>query len=176
MRNEKIYLSVLTAIAVLLGIFENMIPAFFAFAPGAKIGLPNLIIIIAMFTLNWRQVWTIQILRLGFTALFTGFSVFLYSFAGAVLSLLAMYVVKQFGPRLISMIGISVVGGFFHNLGQLLVASLIAQSPQVLYYLPVLTIFGLLAGLAIGVGANQMILRVENINRLFNNKNKEWLS
>ena len=85
---EYVYVSLLTAAAVVMGIIESSLPPFFAFAPGAKVGLANLVMIIAVFTLRWRQVWVMQILRLLITALFTGFSVFLYSFAGGILSLL----------------------------------------------------------------------------------------
>lgn len=157
-----------------MGIFESWIPSFFAFAPGAKVGLANLVMIIAIFTLNWRKVWTMQILRLLITALFTGFSVFIYSAAGAVLSLLAMYLMKQLGPRRVSLIGISVVGGFFHNLGQLAIASLLAGTSTVLLYLPWLSFFGMLAGFAIGVGGNQLIQRVEPIQLLFIKESKKW--
>ncbi|MEY8443168.1 Gx transporter family protein [Lactococcus ileimucosae] len=171
---ENIYVALLTSAAVVMGIFESWIPSFFAFAPGAKVGLANLVMIIAIFTLNWRKVWTMQILRLLITALFTGFSVFIYSAAGAVLSLLAMYLMKQLGPRRVSLIGISVVGGFFHNLGQLAIASLLAGTSTVLLYLPWLSFFGMLAGFAIGVGGNQLIQRVEPIQLLFIKESKKW--
>jgi heptaprenyl diphosphate synthase len=171
---ELLYVSLLTATATILGLIENSFPPFFAFAPGAKIGLPNLIMLIAMFTLSWRKVWSMLVLRLVITALFTGFSVFLYSAAGGVLSLLAMYLIKAFGPKLVSMIGISIAGGFFHNMGQLLVASLIAQTPSVMLYLPWLAFFGLLAGFAIGIGGNLIIKRVQPINQLFIQRNQLW--
>ena len=171
---ENIYIALLTAVAVVMGIFEIWIPSFFAFAPGAKIGLANLVMIIAIFTLDWRKVWTMQVLRLLITALFTGVSVVIYSAAGAILSLLAMYLMKQLGPKWVSLIGISVVGGFFHNLGQLLVASLITGTSSVMLYLPWLSFFGMLAGFAIGVGGNQIIQRVAPIQLLFIKESKKW--
>ncbi|RZI48106.1 Gx transporter family protein [Lactococcus kimchii] len=171
---EYVYVSLLTAVAVVMGIIENMLPPFFAFAPGAKIGLANLVMVIALFTLNWRKVWVMQILRLLITALFTGFSVFLYSFAGGILSLLAMYLMKQLGPKLVSMIGISVVGGFFHNFGQLAMAAILAKAGSVMLYLPWLAFFGILAGFAIGIGGNQLISRVRPIQQLFIKESKQW--
>lgn len=171
---ENIYVALLTAVAVVMGLVESWIPAFFAFAPGAKIGLANLVMIIAIFTLNWRKVWTMQLLRLMITALFTGFSVFIYSAAGALLSLLAMYLMKQLGPKWVSLIGISVVGGFFHNLGQLAVASFITGASSVMFYLPWLSFFGMLAGFAIGIGGNQLIQRVAPIQLLFMKESKKW--
>ncbi|HEY0221374.1 Gx transporter family protein [Lactovum miscens] len=171
---EMLYVSLLTATATIIGLFESSLPPFFAFAPGAKIGLPNLVMIIAMFTLSGKKVWSMLMLRLIITALFTGFSVFLYSAAGGVLSLAAMYLIKAFGPKLVSIIGISIAGGFFHNAGQLLVASIIAQTPSVMLYLPWLAFFGLLAGFAIGIGGNLLIRRVQPINQLFLQRNQIW--
>lgn len=157
-----------------MGIVESWFPPFFAFAPGAKIGLANLVMIIAIFTLNWKKVWTIEILRLLITALFTGFSVFIYSAAGGILSLLMMYAIKQFGPHLVSKIGVSVVGGFFHNLGQLTVAAILAKSTSVMLYLPWLTLFGMMAGFVIGACGNQMIERIKPIHDLFIKESKKW--
>ena len=171
---EYIYVSLLTAVAVVIGIVESWLPPFFAFAPGAKVGLANLVMLVAVFTLNWRKVWAMQILRLLITALFTGFSVFIYSAAGGILSLLMMYAMKQFGPKLVSKIGISVVGGFFHNLGQLAVAALLAKATSVMLYLPWLTVFGMLAGFAIGLGGNQLLERIKPIHDLFIKESKHW--
>ncbi|MFC4652302.1 Gx transporter family protein [Lactococcus nasutitermitis] len=171
---EYVYVSLLTAVAVVMGIFESWLPPFFAFAPGAKIGLANLVMLIAIFTLNWRKVWAMEILRLLITALFTGFSVFIYSAAGGILSLLMMYVMKRFGPKLVSLIGVSIVGGFFHNLGQLAVAALLAKATSVMLYLPWLAFFGMLAGFAIGIGGNQLITRIKPIHDLFIKESKQW--
>lgn len=171
---EYVYVSLLTAVAVVMGIVESWFPPFFTFAPGSKIGLANLVMMIAIFTLNWRKVWAMEVLRLLITALFTGFSVFIYSAAGGVLSLLMMYAMKQFGPRLVSKIGISVVGGFFHNLGQITVASLLAQTTSVMLYLPWLAFFGMLAGFAIGIGGNQLMSRIKPIHDLLAKESKQW--
>ncbi|MDR0298197.1 MAG: Gx transporter family protein [Streptococcaceae bacterium] len=172
---ENVYVAIMTAVAVVMGLIESMFPPFFAFAPGAKIGLPNLIMLIAVFTMRGSKVWTMLILRLVITALFTGFSVFLYSTAGGVLSLLAMYLVKRLGPRLVSLVGVSVAGGFFHNVGQLAMASFIAQTPAVMVYLPWLAFFGILAGLAIGVGGNLLIRRIKPITLLFETRSQLWV-
>ncbi len=52
-----IFISLLIAQGVVLGLIENMIPYPFAFAPGAKIGLANLITIIALFTMSKKIVF-----------------------------------------------------------------------------------------------------------------------
>jgi heptaprenyl diphosphate synthase len=172
---NNVYVALLTAVSVIIGLVENMFPSPFAFAPGAKIGFANLIILIAVFTLRKRDVWLILVLKLFTTALFTGFSVFLYSAAGGVLSLLAMYGIKAIGWRFVSLIGVSVAGGFFHNAGQLLVASWIAQTPAVLLYLPWLAFFGILAGLFNGYVGNILLIKIKPIYHLFQKNNSNWI-
>lgn len=161
-----VYISLLVAQAVVIGLIENMIPYPFGFAPGAKLGLANLITIIAIFTLNKKETTTLIALRLALTTLLGGtVSTFLYSFSGAVLSYLGMLLVKALGPKRVSIIGISATGGFMHNVGQLVVASIIAQSWTVMLYLPVLSFLGILSGIAIGITANYLFLHVKTLQK-----------
>src|SRR5690625_7244665 len=71
-------------------------------------------------------------------------STFMYSAAGALLSFIGMWSVKGLGPSRVSLIGVSVTGAVLHNLGQLFIASWIAQTWTVLLYLPVLSFIGIL--------------------------------
>ncbi|GFH43199.1 heptaprenyl diphosphate synthase subunit I [Lactococcus hodotermopsidis] len=174
--NRIVYIALLTATATIIGIIESSFPSPFAFAPGAKFGFANLVILMAIFTLKKSEVGLLLLLKLLLTALFTGFSVFLYSATGGLLSLLAMYAIKAFGPRWVSLIGISLVGGFFHNVGQLLMATVIAKTPSVLLYLPWLAFFGLLAGFFIGIAGNSLLYRIKPIHTLFIKENKIWIT
>jgi heptaprenyl diphosphate synthase len=85
--------------------------------------------------------------------------------SGSLLSYFGMSLVKQLGPKRVSIIGISAAGGFLHNVGQLITASWIAQSWSVMLYLPVLSFFGILSGIAIGIAANYLLRRVETLRR-----------
>ena len=167
-KNKKlIYISLLVAQGVIIGLLENMIPFPFAFAPGAKLGLANLITIIALFTLSTKESFALVCMRLILTTLLGGtISTFLYSAAGALLSYFGMLLVKQLGPKRVSVIGISSTGGFLHNVGQLVVASLIARSWTVMMYLPVLSLIGILAGIAVGIAANYLLEHV-NVFKYF---------
>ena len=161
-----IFISLLVAQGVVIGLIENMIPYPFAFAPGAKLGLANLITIIALFTMPKRDSFLLIWLRLILTTLLGGtISTFLYSMSGSVLSYFGMLLVKQLGPKRLSIIGISAAGGFLHNVGQLVTASWIAQSWSVMLYLPVLAFFGILSGIAIGIAANYLLQRVDTLRR-----------
>ena len=73
----------------------------------------------------------------------------LYSMAGGVFSLAIMVLLRKTGG--FSIQGVSIAGGVFHNIGQLLLAMMIVETYQVGYYFPVLLISGLVTGLLIGM-------------------------
>lgn len=161
-----IFISLLVAQGVVIGLIENLIPYPFAFAPGAKLGLANLITIIALFTMPKKDSFLLVCLRLILTTLLGGtVSTFLYSMSGAMLSYFGMLLVKKLGPKRVSIIGISATGGFMHNVGQLVTASWIAQSWTVMLYLPILSFLGILSGIAIGIAANFLLRRVTTLRK-----------
>lgn len=163
---KLIYISLLSAQAVILGLIERSIPFPFAFAPGAKLGIANLITIVAIYTLPFKDSMKVVGMRLLMTTLLGGtISTLLYSTAGAVLSFLGMVFVKTTGGKKVSIIGVSATGGILHNLGQLFVASFIAQTWTVLLYLPVLSFMGILSGIAIGISANFLMDKTSIIHR-----------
>lgn len=164
---KYIFMALLVAQGVIIGLLERMIPFPFALTPGAKLGLANLITIVALFTIPIRDSFLLTAMRLILTTLLGGtLSTFLYSASGAILSYFGMLLIKQLGPKRVSIIGISTAGGVLHNIGQLLTASLIAQSWTVMLYLPVLAFFGILAGIAIGISANYLFAHVRTLNYL----------
>ncbi|GGN61537.1 Gx transporter family protein [Oceanobacillus indicireducens] len=165
-RNERlVYISLLAAQAVIIGIVERAIPFPFAFAPGAKLGLANIITIMALYTLPVKDAAKVVGIRVVLTALLGGtISTFMYSSAGAIISFIGMWLVKKLGPSRVSLIGVSAAGAILHNVGQLVVASFIAQTWTVLLYLPVLSFIGILAGIAIGIIANYLLQHVEKLD------------
>src|SRR5690625_4135838 len=106
-------------------------------------------------------------MRLLLTSLLGGtLSTFMYSFAGSYLSFLGMVLVKQLGPKRVSFIGISATGGILFNVGQLIVASLIAGSFSVMLYLPILSFAGIIAGIIVGIAGNYMMKNVASIKKM----------
>lgn len=177
-----VYIAMLAAQGLVIALLERLIPSPFAFAPGAKLGLANLVTIIAIFTLPLKQSAQVVILRTVLTMLIGGtFSTFLYSFAGAVFSYLIMILLKNLGPDKVSIIGISVMGGIAHNIGQLSMAALLAKTWAIMNYLPVLSLSGLLAGFAVGLVGNFLLHRI-NILRIYHqqmansSKHQSWLN
>lgn len=156
--SRTIYIGLLVAQALVLYIVEGMIPVPFI-TPGAKLGLANLVTVIALYTFNNnKDTFLVVILRLMLSTMFGGnLSSFMYSASGAILSYYVMIFIKRIGKDKLSIIGVSAAGAVFHNVGQLIVASAIVHNIDVMLYLPILSIAGIGTGIFIGITANYMI-------------------
>lgn len=140
-----------TALALIFSYVEFLIPLPVP-VPGIKLGLANLVIIIAIYRMSFKYAFTINCVRIVASGLlFSGVFGMLYSFAGGILSLVVMYVLYRTGR--FSMVGISMAGGVMHNLGQLLTACLIVSSISLMSYFAVLLFSGLISGILIGIMA-----------------------
>jgi heptaprenyl diphosphate synthase len=85
----------------------------------------------------------------------------LFSLAGGLLSFVLMYLfmkIKRF-----SMVGVSIIGGVSHNIGQILVAIYIVENINIAYYLPVLFIFGAITGTLIGILGAMVTKRIKKV-------------
>lgn len=148
----------LIALAFLFSYIESLIPISLG-VPGVKLGLANLVTIVTMNLLGIIPAIIVSLVRIVLNAFtFGNMSMMLYSLAGAALSLLVMAIEKKTG--LFSMVGISLSGGIFHNIGQLMLASVVLQTKAIFLYLPVLLISGSIAGVVIGVVAALLVERI----------------
>ena len=159
-RTRKItYLALTAAAAMVLSFVESQVPTFVAI-PGIKVGLANIAVIFALYRFGAREAICISLVRIFTVALLFGSVVTLaYSTAGAILSFCVMLVLKR--ANIFSNIGVSVCGGVFHNIGQIVVACLLLRTNVIVYYLPFLILSGTLAGIAVGVAAALIIKRVK---------------
>ena len=140
-----------------------MIPVPFI-TPGAKLGLANLVTVLALYTLSKKETLLVLFLRLTLGSIFGGsLSAFMYSAAGGILSFLAMVLIKELFKDKISIIGVSASGAVFHNVGQILVASVIVHNIGVTLYLPVLSIVGIVTGIFIGITSNYLVEHLRKI-------------
>lgn len=162
MKSRVAYFGVFTALALIFSYVETLIP-FQIGIPGVKLGLANLIIVIALYKLSLKETWLLAVTRVLLSGFIFGnyFSI-IYSLAGAVLSLAVMILLKKHGG--FSVMGVSLAGGTAHNIGQLAVAMIVVETYSVAYYLPVLLIAGVITGLVIGYVANEMLKRLVNVN------------
>lgn len=157
------FLAILLALALILGYVEVLIPFSFGI-PGIKLGLPNALVLLALYLLGGRDAFCLSITRIALSALLFGsvFS-FLYSLAGGMFSLLVMLLLKKTGR--FHVITVSICGGITHNLGQLLVAAIVVSNLKIFYYLPVLLLAGFLTGALIGIISRELLLRMSHFFR-----------
>jgi heptaprenyl diphosphate synthase len=157
------FISVLVAQALILYLVERMLPIPFI-APGAKLGLSNIITVVCLYLFNFKDAFTVITLRVILSTLFGGsLSSFLYSISGGLLSLIAMYLIKRLGKDYISIIGVSITGAFFHNVGQIIMAAIIISNIKIVVYLPILSIAGIGTGFFVGITARYLMLYVKKL-------------
>ena len=144
-----VFLSLFTAVAMVLSYIEAILPPIWSAVPGIKIGLPNIVIVFLLYRMSVKSA-AVSLVRILLSALLFGNAVtLLYSLAGAALSLAVMAILKKIDR--FSMIGVSVLGGVFHNLGQILMAMLILETAEIGYYMIILTVTGTIAGVLVGI-------------------------
>lgn len=149
----------MTALALILSYVESLIPAFVA-VPGVKMGLANIVVVFALYTLGPGEAAIVSIIRVLLSSLLFGSILSLsYSAAGAVISLLSMIILMK--TKIFGVTSVSVTGGVFHNLGQILVACLVLETDVLLYYLPVLILSGTITGAVIGIASSIVIKRLQ---------------
>ena len=152
-------LGVFTALALLLSYVEFLLPPLFVAVPGIKIGLPNVIIILALYMVGLRSAIAISLLRVILSSIIFGNAmVFAYSIAGAILSITVMAILKK--TDILSPVGVSVAGGVAHNMGQTIVAVILLDTPQIAYYMIVLTLTGIASGAFVGLLGGFLMKRI----------------
>ena len=153
------FLGLSIALAMILSFVEHQIPALVA-VPGVKVGLPNIVMVFLLYRVGWKETVTVSIIRIILVSmLFGNMQTMTFSIAGAVLSLLGMILLKK--TNWFSCITVSILGGIFHNIGQIVAAVFWTGTAQIAFYLPVLLISGTIAGTLIGILAGMMVGRME---------------
>lgn len=150
---------VMAALAMILSYVEMQLPAFVAI-PGVKLGLTNIVVLVALYKMGYKSALFINIVRIiAVSLLFGTFMSFAFSFTGGMLSTLVMILLKKSDK--FSAVGVSVAGGITHNIGQILAAMLLLNTKAIIWYLPVLWLSGILSGLLIGFIGALIVKRIK---------------
>jgi heptaprenyl diphosphate synthase len=170
---KMVVLGLLVSQALILHIIERMIPVPVP-VPGIKLGLANAISLVAIVIFGPKEAILVVLLRTFLGSVFGGgISSFIYSLIGGIISAIAMAVLYKWFRNLFSLPVISVVGAVFHNIGQILVASLIVQNAKLFYYLPVLLISAVITGLFIGFAVQYTLRPLKHILGIGSDTNVE---
>ncbi|MBP2639731.1 MAG: Heptaprenyl diphosphate synthase component [Firmicutes bacterium] len=155
-------LSLFVAIASILHIVESWFPLPFPI-PGVKLGLANVVSILAIAFYGWREALLVALLRVMIGSLFGGTVLgpsFAMSMGGALISTAVMAYIYQYHRSIFSIVGISIIGAVFHNSAQIIIAALLVVSTGLLWYLPYLILFAVLTGAGTGFTAAYLLLKI----------------
>lgn len=173
-------LGLILALALILSYVESLIPFSFGI-PGIKLGLPNLIVLLLLYekpdscrapggravkciTKEDQEAILVNGLRIVLSGfLFSNLYAILYALAGAAFSFFAMSLGRR--TKRFSMVGVSVLGGVFHNVGQLLVAMAVVETVAVAYYAPFLIVAGTVTGAILGIAAMTLLPYLRRLER-----------
>lgn len=150
--------------ALVLSYIENFIPVPIP-VPGVKLGLANIITLLALYYLSFGESFLVVILRIVMSSIFVGgMNTFFYSLMGGLLSFVIMSVFVRFFNKKVSAVGISVLGAVFHNIGQLIVVAIVTDNIHIaVSYFPILGITGVVSGFFVGLVVRFFCKHLEQI-------------
>ena len=160
--------AVLVSLALALSYTERFIPLQLLIPlPGVKLGLANVVTLIALYLLGGKSAFSILILRCVLGSVFGGgMTGLLFSLTGGILSMSVMALCKN--APFLSVYGVSILGAAAHNVGQILAAMVLMNSPYIGIYLSYLLVVALFTGFATGA-ACAGVLRILNTVTVFHN-------
>ena len=153
----------MVAVAMMLSYIEALLPPVYSAVPGIKLGLANIAVIFALYSVDPKSAALISLVRVALSALLFGSVMsFIYSFSGAVLSLAVMILLKK--SALFSAVGVSVAGAVMHNVGQVLCAVIILGTAEIGYYLIFLSVSAVVSGVLVGLVSALLIKKLKPAN------------
>lgn len=170
MKTKKmVFLGLMVGYSLILYILETYIPnPFIVFFPGAKLGLTNIITLVSLLIFGFKETFIIVTVRVILSSIFAGpMSYLLFSIGGAYLSLIVMFLVNKI--KGFSVIGVSIAGAIAHNIGQLLVASILVENFLMITYLPFMLVTSLVTGLFVGIVSQFCYSKMDRIKDSFIN-------
>lgn len=144
-------------------LFPNPVPI-----PGVKLGLANIITLVALVIFDFRTALEITVMRTMLGSLLAGtlFGMgFFMSFAGAVTATVVMAIVLRFF-KILGMVSISILGAIAHNIGQLIMATLVLHFAGIFLYLPAMLAFSIPTGFLTGLLINELVNYIKATNRI----------
>lgn len=171
-KTQKIaVMGVLGALALALSALEGILmPDVALLPPGAKPGLSNIVTMFACSCVSVPAAFYVVIIKAVFALVTRGFTAFLMSLCGGVLSTLLMAVLLRLDRDKISLVGVGVLCALAHNIGQLLVSFIMTGTKAVLGYAPYLLLFGTLTGFVTGTVLRAVIPALEKVMKRSNNQ------
>ncbi len=163
-------IAMLLAMAIVINYVESFIPVFI---PGVRLGLANAIILIMLYEFKWYESLAVDLLRILLVALIRGTFLsptFFMALSGGMISFLVMLLFSRI--KVFSKIGVSVLGSLSHAAGQILIAMVLLESVDLVYYLPFIAVLSVGTGILSGM-VTALYLKRSITNKFIDNKEEE---
>lgn len=150
-------IAMMLAMAIIVNYMESFIPVFI---PGVRLGLANVIILLMIYEFKFYEALIVNLLRIFIVSLLRGTflsPVFFMSLSGGMLSLIVMFLFSKI--KIFTAVGTSAIGAYFHIAGQLIVLILIAGTPAVMNYMPIIGFLSIAAGVLSGFVTHTYLTR-----------------
>ena len=156
--------AVLIALALALSYTERFIPLQMVVPlPGVKLGLANIVTLMALYLMGPKAAFAILIPRCVFGAVFGGgITGLAFSLIGGILAMCAMALSRKI--PIFSVYGVSILGAAAHNVGQILAAMVLMNSVYIGAYLPYLLGVALFTGFATGAACAGILRALKAVN------------
>lgn len=169
MRNNStkkiVRLSLFLALGVVLNIIESMLPVLIP-VPGVKLGIANTIGLIVLYYYGPKEYTLIGFLRVILVALLRtgiGSISFILSLSGWLLStifVLLIHLIKK-----VSIFGLSMSSAVMHGVGQIIMVIFIYSLPEMINYLPILIVSGIISGNVLALLCSELLKKLDKVMR-----------
>jgi heptaprenyl diphosphate synthase len=153
-------ITMLLAMSILMHMVEPTIPLPI---PGVKLGLANIMGLIALILFGEKTMLSINFMRVILASLLRGIlfgTGFWLSMGGVLIS--SIVTILFYRQQKLSIIGLSVASSAFHGLGQILVLMFINQTVLMVYWLPVLWFSSVPTGYLTGSLSRSILSRIRS--------------
>ncbi|MBR4092848.1 MAG: Gx transporter family protein [Oscillospiraceae bacterium] len=147
MKTKKIaLLGIISALTFSLSALDSVISA--PLPLGVRIGVANIVVMLTILTVGKKEGFIITLLKSLFILVTKGITASLLSLSGGILAFLITILLLKSEKN--SLILISVLSALTHNVGQIIMASVIMKNINTLFYLPVLIVSAIITGTITG--------------------------
>ena len=144
--------AVFSAFALIAFMIEGLFPPLFI--PGARLGLSNLFVLLALICIGKKYAFAVLLIKIVLGSLFAGNPMaILFALPSGIISLTVEILLIKFGQKRFSLVAISALSAVISATVQTLVYLLVSSTPQILGYLPYLVGISVIAGGFVGVCA-----------------------
>lgn len=165
-RTKKIVrLSLFLALGVVLNIIESMLPVLIPI-PGVKLGIANTVGLIVLYYYGPKEYTLIGFLRVILVALLRtgiGSISFMLSLSGWFISTLFVLLVNLF--KKVSVYGLSMSSAVMHGVGQVVMYTIISSLPEMINYLPILIVSGIISGNVLALLCSELLKKLDKVMR-----------